>query len=177
MPGNRVRPIVASRLIRAPADQVLRFLADLENHARLAPGLVELVSLERGPDLCTRALVELRGPLGIKRTATTELVPTRVADSIAGRASVGKGTLVSVVWRIRRRATGSAVTLCATLDATRPLDAVLLRLGGRRWLAKRFAVALDHLSDQFALARTPPSSVEDRHRVEIIAPLRAVRAR
>jgi carbon monoxide dehydrogenase subunit G len=177
MPGNRVRPIVASRLIRAPADQVLRFLADLENHARLAPGSVQLLSLERGPDLCTRALVELHGPLGIKRTATTELVPTRVPDSIAGRASVGEGTLVSVVWRIHRRGATSAVTLWATLDATRPLDAMLLRLGGRRWLAKRFALALDHLSDELALVRLPRNRVEDRHRVEIVAPLRAVRAR
>src|SRR3954467_7541462 len=99
MTGDRRRPIVASRRIGAPADQVLRFLGDLENHARLAPGSVELLSLDRRPDLCTRALVELRGPLAIKPTATTELVPARVADSIAGRASVGKGTLVSVAWR------------------------------------------------------------------------------
>jgi carbon monoxide dehydrogenase subunit G len=172
MTRSRPRPIVASRHVGAPADQVLRFLADLENHARLAPGAVELLSLERGPDLCTRALVELRGPLGIRRTATTELVPTRVADSIAGRACVGKGTLVSVVWRIHRRGPGSAVTLSATLDETRPVDAMLLRLGGRRWLARRFAVALDHLSEQLAPVRRV-KSVEDRHRVEIVAPLRA----
>jgi hypothetical protein len=77
-------------------------------------------------------------------------VPTRAADSIAGRASVGKGTQASVAWRIHPRGTGSAVTLCATLGATRPLDALLLRLGGRRWLARRFAAALDHLSDELA---------------------------
>src|SRR3954447_10159530 len=108
MPRDRRRPIVASRRIGAPANQILRFLADLENHARLAAGSVELLSLERGPDLCTRALVQLRGPLGIRRTATTELVATGAPDSIAGRGSVGKGTLVSVVWRIYRRRTGSA---------------------------------------------------------------------
>jgi hypothetical protein len=148
MTGDRRRPIVASRRIGAPADQVLRFLGDLENHARLAPGSVELLSLERRPGLGARALVRLRGPLAIKRTATTELVPTRVADSIAGRARVGKGTLVSVAWEICRPGTGSLVTLSATLDAIRPLDSMLLRLGGRRWLARRFALALDHLSDE-----------------------------
>jgi hypothetical protein len=174
MPRHRRRPIVASRRIGAPADQILRFLADLENHARLAPGSVELLSLERGPDLCTRALVELRGPLGIKRTATTELVPTRAPDSIAGRASVGKGTLVSVVWRIARRPTVSTVTLWATLDATRPLDAMLLRLGGRRWLAKRFAVALDHLSDQLVPA---VGSVQEPAGADIAAMPRALARR
>jgi hypothetical protein len=118
----------------------------------LAPGSVELLSLDRRPDAGARALVRLRGPLAIKRTATTELVSTQVANSIAGRASIGRGTLVSVAWRIHPRGSGSAVTLCATLGATRPLDSLLLRLGGRRWLARRFAAALDHLSDQLTAA-------------------------
>jgi carbon monoxide dehydrogenase subunit G len=154
--------IVASRHIDASADQILRFLGDLENHARLAPGSVELLSLDRRPGSGARALVRLRGPLGIERTATTELVATQVPNSIAGRASVGRGTLVSVVWGVHPDGAGSAVTLCATLGATRPLDALLLRLGGRRWLARRFAAALDNLSEQLAVAPQPAWQSRDR---------------
>jgi hypothetical protein len=161
MPGDRQRPIVASRRIGAPADEVLRFLGDLENHARLAPGSVELLSLERSPGLGARALVRLRGPLGMQCTATTELVPSSAANSIAGRARVGNGTLVSIAWRVYPRGRRSIVRLSATLDATRPLDALLLRLGGRRWLATRFAVALDHLSDEFA---AEPDGIQSRLR-------------
>jgi carbon monoxide dehydrogenase subunit G len=159
MPGDRPRPIVARRRIGAPADQVVRFLGDLENHARLAPGAVELLSLERSPGRGAHALVRLRGPLGMQCTARTELVQSPAANSIAGRARVGNGTLVSIAWRIDPRGGRSIVTLSATLDATRPLDALLLRLGGRRWLATRFAEALDHLSDELAAV---PVSVQAR---------------
>jgi carbon monoxide dehydrogenase subunit G len=146
------RPIVASRQIAAPAEAVLRFLADLENHVQLAPGSVEVLSLDTDPGLGAGALVRLKGPLAIRRTASTEFLRTPVSDSIVGRARIGDGTRASVVWRIQGHAAGSAVTLCATIDAASPRDGLLLRLGGRRWLAKRFAAALDHLADQLATA-------------------------
>jgi hypothetical protein len=60
------------------------------------------------------------------------------------------------------------------LDATRPLDAMLLRLGGRRWLAKRFAVALDHLSDQLVPAT---GSVQEPAGADIAAMPRALARR
>jgi uncharacterized protein YndB with AHSA1/START domain len=148
------RPIVASRHIAAPAEAVFRFLTDLENHVRLAPGSVEVLSLDRSPGHSARALVWLRGPLAIQRTASTEFLRTPVPDSIVGRARIGNSTRASVAWRIQRRAAGSAVTLCATIDAVSPLDGLLLLLGGRRWLAKRFAAALEHLSDQLTQVPT-----------------------
>jgi hypothetical protein len=150
------QPIVATKSIAAPAGEVLRFLGDLENHVRLAPGSVEVLSLDRRPDLGAHAVVRLRGPLAIRRTAATELLPTAAPNSIVGRARIGSSTLASVAWRVQDRATGSAVALCATIDATAPLDALLLRLGGRRWLARHFAAALDRLSDQVAPAAASP---------------------
>jgi carbon monoxide dehydrogenase subunit G len=146
------RPIVAARHIAAPAEAVLEFLTDLENHVRLAPGSVEVLCLDRSPGHSARALVWLRGPLAIQRTASTEFLRTPVTDSIVGRARIGYGTRASVVWRIQRHPAGSAVTLYATIDAASPLDGLLLRLGGRRWLARRFTAALDHLADQLAPA-------------------------
>jgi hypothetical protein len=140
------RPIVASRQMAEPAEEVARFLADLENHVRLAPGSVQVLSLDRRPGLGDRALVRLRGPLAVRRTAWTEVVEAPAANSIVGRACIGCSTVASVNWTIRRQGAGSDVTLCATVDAASRLDGLLLRFGGRRWLARRFAAALDQLA-------------------------------
>jgi hypothetical protein len=152
--SSRQASIVATRPIGAPAGEVLRFLGDLANHVELGPGSVEVMTLEPRPEQGARAIVRLTGPLAIRRTAVTELLPARVPDSVIGRARIGRRTMASVAWRVHRGVGGSAVTLCATIDEAGPLDALLLRLGGRRWLERRFAAALDHLSDQLAPAAT-----------------------
>jgi hypothetical protein len=135
--------------LSAPTDVVLGFLSDLENHARLAPTSVSVLSLNQQDDLSNRALVRLRGPLAIHRTASTYLRrPT--ASSIAGWAKIGNTTMASVAWRVQPLDDGSFVTLCATVDAARPFDALLLRFGSRRWLGRRFASALERLSQELS---------------------------
>ena len=62
-----------------------------------------------------------------------------------GPANVGNTTVASIVWRVETLREESVVTLCATVDAAGSLDALLLRFGGRRWLAGRFAAALEQL--------------------------------
>jgi hypothetical protein len=146
-----MRPIVAEQLMPAPASAVFGFLADLENHARLAPGSVDVLGLERGPDLQARALVRLTGPLGIRRSARTELRP-HGPESVSGRAMVGPRTRVSVEWTIERRDGGSFVSLCASVDAASVADGLLLRLGGGRWLLRQFGAALDRLAAELAAA-------------------------
>lgn len=147
MAKSAQRPIEASRRLSAPPDVVLKFLTDLDNHALLAPESVRVLSCDRQHGLNTRALVRLRGPLAIHRTATTELL-RMTESSIIGRTKIGDTTVASVVWRIQALHSGSFVTLCATVDAASPLDALLLRFGARRWLARRFAAALEHLSQE-----------------------------
>jgi hypothetical protein len=148
---SRVRksPIQASRPLCAPADVVLQFLADLENHVVLAPASVRVLALDGQRHSATRALLRLRGPLAIRRTASTALLGA-TGSSIAGRANVGNTTVASVVWRVETLRGGSMVTLCATVDAASSLDALLLRFGGRRWLAGRFAAALEQLSQELS---------------------------
>jgi carbon monoxide dehydrogenase subunit G len=143
--------IVAQRRIAAPADAVVDFLSDLENHVRLAPGALEVLQLERPPGVVARAIVRLKGPLAIRRTAVTELLRTAAPDLVAGRARIGDRTRASVVWRIEAYGAGSSVSLCATVDAAAPFDALLLRLGGRRWVARRFAAALDNLAEELTV--------------------------
>ena len=151
--------IIARRQISAPAAAVIRFLADLEHHVRLAPESVQVLRLS-GPRGCpAHALVRLTGPLGMQRTASTELLQTRLANSIAGQARIGERTVASVVWSVEENAGGSVVTLSATVDAASPIDRMVLVLGGHRWLARRFAAALQRLSD--VLAEAPSRSSEE----------------
>lgn len=156
-------PIEASRQLSAPPDLVLKFLTNLDNHALLAPGLVRVLSYDREEGLNSRALVRLRGPLGMHRTASTELLRI-TASSITGRAKIGETTVASIVWTIQALHTGSFVTLCASVDAASPLDSLLLRFGARRWLLRRFAGALEQLSQELGTvsARSAQHSGADR---------------
>lgn len=161
--GEASRPIVARRQISARSAEVVRFLDDLENHARLAPGSVEVLSLERGNDAAAHAVVRLRGPLGIRRTARTELLPiSRGSRSIHGRASIGSRTSATIVWTITACGRGNSdVTLYARVEHAAPFDRLLLRVGAARWLSGHFATALAHLSDELA-------ETGDRSQVESI---------
>jgi Polyketide cyclase / dehydrase and lipid transport len=143
------RPIQAGRRLSAAPDVVLMFLADLDNHALLAPRSVRVLSHDTQDGTTTRALVRLRGPLGIHRTGSTELL-RMTNSSIIGRAQIRDTTVASVAWRVQSLDDGSFVTLCATVDAARPFDALLLRFGARRWLARQFASALERLSQELS---------------------------
>jgi hypothetical protein len=131
---------------------VATFLSDLSNHTRLAPDSVEVLSLERRRSGAEHAIVRLRGPLGIRRTASTELAPPVEANTLSGWARIGRRTLASVRWTIRGDAEGARVALHATVESAARLDALALRLGGRRWLAGHFAAALDRLAAELAPA-------------------------
>jgi Polyketide cyclase / dehydrase and lipid transport len=144
--------IVARRQISAPTDAVIRFLADLEHHVRLAPESVQVLRLSRPPGRPVRALVRLKGPLGMQRMASTELAQTRLANPIAGKARIGERTVASVAWCVEDDDGGSVVTLRATVDAASPIDRVVLLFGGRRWLTRRFEAALERLSHLLAAA-------------------------
>ena len=75
-----------------------------------------------------------------------------------GTAELSGGTRARVSWTLAPRLGDTRVRLAAELDHATPLDRVLLALGGRRWLAHRFAGTLDRL------ARALDSSVVPVHR-------------
>ena len=131
------------------------FRADLRNHALLAPGSVELRSRDLGSELPVQAIVRLRGPLAIRRTATTAIAAARQPAVITGRASVGKRIRSSISRTIAGRRDHTSVTLRVTVQETGFLDGVLLRLGGWGRLQRRFAESLACLADQFAAAAAP----------------------
>lgn len=148
-------PITARAELGHPPEAVFDFLADLRNHALLAPGSVELRSRDLGTHLPVQAIVRLRGPLALRRTATTAIVHSTHPALIAGRARIGKRTRPSISWTIAGPRDHTSVSLRVIVEDTGSLDGVLLRLGGRRWLQRRFADALACLADQLAPEASP----------------------
>jgi hypothetical protein len=144
----------ASELHHAP-QVVFDSLADLRNHALLAPGWVELRSRDLGTDLPVHAIVRLRGPLAMRRTATTAIVDAREPAVIAGRAGIGKRTRASISWTIAGQRYRTSVSLRVIVEETAFLDGVVLRLGGRRWLQRRLAHGLVCLGDQLDAQALP----------------------
>jgi hypothetical protein len=108
------------------------------------------------PDGNAHALVRLRGPLGIERTARTDLWhrPAR-SEYVAGRARIGADTEASVTWTIEPD--GSVVTVAVAVVSTDRRDGLLLRLGARRWLTGQLGLVLERLSEELAPAKAQPS--------------------
>jgi hypothetical protein len=140
----------ASREVDAPAGAVFGFLADLDNHRRLARRYATVLELnDGGPD---GAWVRVRGPLHVTRRARTEMTQAvapanGVGGVIEGTATTPQGTEVRVTWRLSPRPNGTAVAVEFFVERATPFDRVLLAAGGRRWLERRFLrAALDDLS-------------------------------
>jgi hypothetical protein len=149
-----VAEIEVTRAVPAPPDRIFAYLSDLENHWRLADRWIEVVSLERPPGAGPEApavggTVRMRGPLGLGRTAATKVLSARPPGSIAGSAELGR-TLARVSWTLADREGQTDVTLAAGVERAGPLDGLLLRLGGRIWLRRRFASVLERLAERFA---------------------------
>jgi hypothetical protein len=136
-----VATVTASAPVRAPADAVYDFLERLPNHALITGRGLRLEHVAPG-GRCAR--IALRGPLGIRRTARTNVTRLLRPHGLGGTATVGRHTEAEVNWVIDRTPAGSLVTLTATILRAGAMDRLLLAFGGRWWLARSFthAVAL-----------------------------------
>jgi uncharacterized protein YndB with AHSA1/START domain len=139
----------AEREVNAPAEALFAYLADLEQHWQLADRFIEVVSLERpqgGP--ARGGVVRMRGPLGISRVARTQVVEAHPPTKLSGSATVGAGTEARVSWTLTPAGDRTRVRLEATVDHASLLDRLLLMLGGRRWMDRRFAGILATLEQR-----------------------------
>ena len=126
----------------APADQVFAFLSDLSNHWRLVDRFVDVLSLED-----SAGLVRLRGPFGVRRTVRTRVTRSDEPSLIVGTAELGRRTRAIVSWEIEPRDTATTrVRLTAEVERASWPDRLLLALGGRMWLRRRFAFGLSRLA-------------------------------
>jgi hypothetical protein len=134
-----VRPVIARAEVAIPREELYALLADLRTHWRIAGGWVEPLELgDHG------GVVRIRGPLGLRRTARTALRERVPGERLAGEAAVGR-TRAAISWTLESASPTTVVTLRADVTHATPLDRALLALGGRRWLANRFARTLQRL--------------------------------
>lgn len=135
----------ASQTISHPPDRIFAFLSDLHNHWRLGDAFVEVGDVrEDGGGIV------VRGPLGIARAARTVVVETAPDTLIRGRAEIGTSTVGYVAWVLEPDGAGTRVTLSASVERASVRDRLLLALGGRRWLRRRFVRVLEQLEHSLA---------------------------
>ena len=150
-------------MLPAPPEEVFDFLSDLANHWRLVDRYVEVIELSGPPDgPRDRAIVRLRGPLGVHRTVRTRVTAARRPRLIIGIAELGKeSTRALVSWTLAGRRGKTGVRLAADVEHAAPFDRLLLALGGRAWLRRRFAFGLERLAELIAadasLEESPPA--------------------
>jgi Polyketide cyclase / dehydrase and lipid transport len=140
--------------VAAAREEVFAFLAALPNHWALANRWIEVVSLEAPDDAPggsdpNGGVVRIRGPLGLHRTARTEVLSAEAPARISGRAELRGGTGATVTWSLEPSNPGTRVRLAAEVESPSPLDRLLLALGGRAWLRRHFATVLRSLASQF----------------------------
>jgi uncharacterized protein YndB with AHSA1/START domain len=144
--------IEASGLVPARREAVFAFLEALEHHWAMADRWIDVVSLDgRGTGRAPGGRVLIRGPLGMRRTAATEVLEAEPPARLEGRARLG-GTVARVRWTLAEAGESTEVRLSAAVLQAGPLDRVLLALGGRAWLRRRFAGTLERLAARFAAA-------------------------
>ena len=152
----RVQPpergeISASGLVPASPERVFAFLCDLENHWLLADRFVEVLNLDgAATGAASGGKVRVRGPLGLGRTATTQVVATEPTRSMVGTAALSGGTQAVVRWTLTPEEGDTRVELAAHLQQAGLLDRLLLAAGGRRWVRRRFASILATLAKRFS---------------------------
>jgi hypothetical protein len=129
---------------------VFAFLADLENHWRLAGRYVEVLELEGPPGGRQGGRVRIRGPLGLGRTARTEVLSADEPSGLSGKASIGDSTSAAVSWSLSDSRDGTRVELRARTERLGLLDRLVLAIGGTRVLRRMFDSTLESLARRFA---------------------------
>ena len=137
----------AEREIAAPAATIFAYLADLEQHWQLADQFIQVVSLDRPPGggPANGGVVRMCGPLRIWRAAHTRVDEADPPTRLSGSADIGDGTVARVTWILTPAGQATRVRLEASVAHASRIDRMLLALGGRRWMASRFAAILETL--------------------------------
>jgi hypothetical protein len=139
--------VAATRAVPASPADIFEFLSDLENHWLLADRFIEVLELERNESgRAVGGRVRMRGPLGIGRVATTRVEEAQPVTLMRGTAQVGSRTHARVSWTLAPASESTRVRLEAIVDQAGGLDRLLLALGGRVWLARRFDRILETLA-------------------------------
>jgi len=135
--------VSADHVVPHPPERVYAFLAQLENHWRLSD---RYLRLERVSGDGRGGRIVIGTPLGLRRTARTTVTTAREPHAFGGTAVVGRRTRAQARWSIEPLQDGARVGLQATVSSVSTLDRLLLALGGRWWLRRRFDRVLARLA-------------------------------
>jgi len=141
-----VRPAEATAEVRAPAENVFGFLADLGNHWRLASRWIEVVTLDRAGERADRATVRLSGPLGLARTVQTRVDHVTPPSLIRGYGTSGR-THAGVAWTLAPVPHATRVSVEVRLLRASLADRAIWLCFGRAWLARRLQLTVSGLDD------------------------------
>jgi Polyketide cyclase / dehydrase and lipid transport len=138
----------ASRALPVGPAETYAFLSEPSNHRRLTTSRIRLLELHETADgQLSGGLMLIRGPLGLRRLATTRLESVREPGHLAGTVRAGAGTELGVRWDLHPAAGGGTVAvLSASVGRLAPTDRLLLTAGGRRWIRRLFSATLDRLA-------------------------------
>jgi hypothetical protein len=139
-------------LVTQAPERVYALVADLENHWRLGDRYMRLEAIRadgRG------GRITIRTPFGVRRTARTNVTAARAPHVFGGTAAVGRRTHAHAYWTIEPNGPGARVGLEATVVAAGVVDRLLLSVGGRWWLRRRFRHVLAGLARVLEQAPTP----------------------
>ena len=129
-----------------PREETWRILADLDRHHALTDGAMTILELDGPHGARTGGLVELRGPLGLRRRAQTAVRAAEHPQWLAGTAATPSGTRAVLEWHLRPAPHGTHVDVeLQVVPATRR-DRLLLALGAQRWLRRRLRAAVTGLA-------------------------------
>jgi carbon monoxide dehydrogenase subunit G len=141
-----VRRVQAAAIVGASPEAVFAFLADLENHWSLTSGWVEVRRLDRvGSGPARGGRVRLHGPLGLRRTAHTQLLELDPPARVAGTAAVGRRTRATIAWDLVPDGDATLVRLSARIDRLGLVDRLLWATVGQRVMARGFPAVLARL--------------------------------
>src|SRR3954454_18266047 len=135
--------LTADAVVGAPPSQIFPLLCDLDRHHHLTDRGMRIVGLEGERGRRTGGLVELRGPMGIRRLVRTSVAGAEPGRRLWGTAVTEQGAKAHVEWRLEP-SDGERTTVEVRIEvqAARWPERALLALGGRTWLRARMRAAL-----------------------------------
>ena len=93
--------LAARATIDAAPAEVFELLGDLDRHRDLADHGMRILELDGAPGRRTGGLVELRGPVGLKRLARTSVGGAEPPFRLWGTAQTPEGASALIEWRVR----------------------------------------------------------------------------
>jgi uncharacterized protein YndB with AHSA1/START domain len=141
--------LTADAVVGAPPSQIYPLLCDLDQHRHLTDDGMRILRLEGEEGRRTGGLVELRGPMGIKRLVRTSVSGAEPGKRLWGTALTEQGAKAHVDWRLQpRHGERTTVEVRIEVQAARWPERLLLALGGRTWLRARMRAALRRMGER-----------------------------